>query len=127
MARGRRSAHPDRRCRPDILFATEAEAGALLDGLDVDGLLAFSRIAVVKRGAEGATVLARVGGERLRFDVATARMETTDRRAPATLTQGSCRLARGARPVVRWQSRSNARRCRATAPPPVSSRRPVSR
>jgi ribokinase len=79
MARGRRIARTlIAGVAPDILFATETEAAALLDGLDVDGLLAFSRIAVVKRGAEGATMLARVGGERLRLEVATARMETTD-------------------------------------------------
>jgi sugar/nucleoside kinase (ribokinase family) len=64
--------------RPDLLFATASEASALLGGADVDGLLAFSTVAVVKRGAQGVTVLARAGGERLRFEVATTPMAAAD-------------------------------------------------
>lgn len=79
MAGGRRAARAlVGAVAPDILFTTDAEASAFLGGQDVDALLAFSTIAVVKRGARGATVLARVGGERLRFDVATTPIATTD-------------------------------------------------
>ena len=79
MARGRRAARTlIAAVAPDILFATEAEASALLGGHDVDGLVTFSAIAVVKRGPRGATVVARVGGEHLRFDVATAPIAATD-------------------------------------------------
>jgi Sugar kinases, ribokinase family len=63
---------------PDLLFATATEAKALLGSRMVDGLLDFASTAVVKRGAKGATVLARVGEERTRFEVATERLAATD-------------------------------------------------
>jgi sugar/nucleoside kinase (ribokinase family) len=63
---------------PDILFATAAEADALVGGGPVDGLLDVAGIVVVKRGRKGATVLARSGSERLRFEVATAPIDTAD-------------------------------------------------
>lgn len=63
---------------PDLLFATATEAEALLGSRMVDGLLDFASTAVVKRGAKGATVLARVGEERTRFEVATERLAATD-------------------------------------------------
>ncbi|MDQ2965864.1 MAG: carbohydrate kinase family protein [Chloroflexota bacterium] len=63
---------------PDLLFATGAEAEALLGQPAVEGLLAFAPIAVVKRGPEGATVLAAEGANRLRFEVATERKRATD-------------------------------------------------
>lgn len=63
---------------PDVLFATAAEAEALL-GLGVlDGLLELAAIVVVKRGAKGATVLARDGAGTLRFDAATEALSATD-------------------------------------------------
>jgi sugar/nucleoside kinase (ribokinase family) len=62
----------------DLLFATAAEAEALLGRYAVDGLLEFAPQAVVKRGARGATVLAREGNERLRFEVATEQLVATD-------------------------------------------------
>ncbi len=46
---------------PDLLFATAAEAEAFLGHHAVEGLLESAAIAVVKRGAKGATVLARDG------------------------------------------------------------------
>ena len=49
---------------PDLLFATAAEAEALLGRYAVDGLLELAPIAVVKRGAKGATVLARDASDR---------------------------------------------------------------
>jgi sugar/nucleoside kinase (ribokinase family) len=63
---------------PDILFATAAEADALLGGGPLERLLDIGRIAVVKRGSKGATVLARSGSERLRFEVATVSLDAVD-------------------------------------------------
>jgi ribokinase len=64
--------------RPDLLFATGAEAEALLGLPAIEGLLAFAPVAVVKRGSEGATVLAAEDGNRLRFEVATKRIRAAD-------------------------------------------------
>ena len=63
---------------PVIIFATASETDALLGGAPVEGLLEFASIAVVKRGSKGATVLARAGAERLRFEVATAPLAAGD-------------------------------------------------
>jgi 2-dehydro-3-deoxygluconokinase len=79
LARGRRAARglvAD--IAPDILFATASEAEGLLGKYAVDGLLDVAAIAVVKRGAKGATVLAREGDARLRFEVATTPIQATD-------------------------------------------------
>ncbi len=62
----------------DVLFSTAHEAEALLGGGPLEGLLEFASIAVVKRGAKGATVLARDGLDTLRFEVATAALSATD-------------------------------------------------
>ena len=79
LARGRRAARAlIGEIAPDILFATAAEAEALLGKYAVEGLLDDAKIAVVKRGAEGATVLAREGDGRLRFEVATEHIAATD-------------------------------------------------
>lgn len=79
LARGRRAAHSllDE-ISPDILFATASEAEALLGRYAVEGLLDVAPIAVVKRGSKGATVLAREGDQRLRFEVATTPIAATD-------------------------------------------------
>lgn len=63
---------------PDLLFATAAEAEALLGGRGVEGLLELATTAVVKRGAKGATVLSCVGDDRTRFEVATEHLSATD-------------------------------------------------
>ena len=63
---------------PDLIFATATEAAALLDRKPVHGLLEHAPMAVVKRGPKGATVLARDGDERLRFEVATERLAAVD-------------------------------------------------
>jgi sugar/nucleoside kinase (ribokinase family) len=63
---------------PDLLFATAAEAEALLGRYGVEGLLEFAPRVVVKRGSKGATVMARDGSERLRFEVATERLVASD-------------------------------------------------
>jgi ribokinase len=79
LAGGRRSARSlVAGIAPDLLFATAAEADAFLGGHPADGLLDYGAIAVVKRGSKGATVLARAGGERQRFEVATAPIAASD-------------------------------------------------
>lgn len=63
---------------PDLLFATAAEAQALLDRYAVDGLLDLAPTVVVKRGPKGATVLARTGDSHLQFEVATEHRVAAD-------------------------------------------------
>ncbi len=63
---------------PDLLFATAAEAEALLGRYSVEGLLDFAPHAVVKRGSKGATVMARDADARLRFEVATEHLTAPD-------------------------------------------------
>ncbi len=81
LARGRRSARAlVRDVAADLLFATEAEADALLGRYALDGLLEFGPLAVVKRGGRGATVLTRGpdGRSVVRFEVATTPIATAD-------------------------------------------------
>jgi sugar/nucleoside kinase (ribokinase family) len=79
LAHGRRAAFAlIEEVAPDLLFATAAEAQALLDRYVVDGLLDLAPTVVVKRGPKGATVLARDGASRLRFEVATEHRGATD-------------------------------------------------
>jgi sugar/nucleoside kinase (ribokinase family) len=81
LARGRRAARQlVASIAPDILFATEAEAVALIGRCAVEDLLDFTALAIVKRGAQGATLLARGGdGTRLRrVEVATTSVTTSD-------------------------------------------------
>lgn len=79
LANGRRAARTlIEQVAPDLLFATAAEAEALLGSYAAEGLLEFAKTAVVKRGAKGATVLARAGTERLRFEIATQHLTTVD-------------------------------------------------
>ena len=79
LAKGRRAA---RRlvddAAPDLLFSTAGEAEAFLGGYDFSGLLDAAPLAIVKRGAGGATILARGDPAPLRFDVATPAMTATD-------------------------------------------------
>jgi sugar/nucleoside kinase (ribokinase family) len=63
---------------PDLLFATAAEAEALLGLGRLDELLRLASIVVVKRGAKGATVLARDGADTLQFDAATEAVNALD-------------------------------------------------
>jgi sugar/nucleoside kinase (ribokinase family) len=69
---------------PDLLFATADEADAFLEGHQLEELLRFAPAVVVKRGARGATALARVAGENgraghvLRFEVATRPIVASD-------------------------------------------------
>jgi sugar/nucleoside kinase (ribokinase family) len=63
---------------PDILFATAREAEALLGGKVIAGLLTYASVAVIKRGPEGATIVARTGSDPIQLDVATERLPTAD-------------------------------------------------
>ena len=79
LAGGRRAARAlIAEIAPDLLFATAAEAEALLGGRPVEDLLEYTATAVVKRGAKGATVLTRLGPDRARFEVATEHLTATD-------------------------------------------------
>ena len=70
--------------RPDLVFATESEAEALLGRHSPDSLLDIAAVAVIKRGSRGARVFARVDHGQaepeppLQFDVATAPVPAAD-------------------------------------------------
>ena len=94
---------------PDVLFATESESSALLGGLPVERLLDLAPLAIVKRGAKGASVLVRAdgdGGRPLRFDVATKPM------APADTTGAGDAFDAGF--LVTWLAAAPADRTRPT-------------
>ena len=83
LAHGRRGARDlVSRLQPDVVFATEPEAEALLGRHAPEGLLADARVAVIKRGSRGARVFARDDrsstDEPLRFDVATSAIQAED-------------------------------------------------
>lgn len=63
---------------PDLVLATASEADALVGRRAGEGLLEIAPMAVIKRGAQGATVLARDGEGRLRFEVATEHIAARD-------------------------------------------------
>ncbi len=77
---GRRSAHRligD--ADADLLFTNAAEAAAFLGTDDPEGLLRFAPVVVVKRGADGATLLARsAAGSTVRLEVATRPIAAAD-------------------------------------------------
>lgn len=79
LADGRRVAHAlIATIAPDLLFATAAEAEAFLGGRRIDRLLDVTPTAVIKRGPRGATVMTRVGGSGIRFEVATEHLVVSD-------------------------------------------------
>ena len=83
LAHGRREARDlVSRLQPDVVFATESEAEALLGRHAPEGLLANARVAVIKRASRGARVFARddrdTTDEPLRFDVATSAIQAED-------------------------------------------------
>lgn len=79
LASGRRTAMAlIREAAPDLLFATRAEAKALMGPKREEGLLGLAPIAVVKRGRKGANVLLRDGAEILRLEVATTPITAAD-------------------------------------------------
>lgn len=84
LTHGRREARElVARLKPDIVFATEVEAEALLGRHAPEGLLEDAKIAVIKRGPRGARVFARdehatPGEPPLRFDIATTPVAAED-------------------------------------------------
>jgi sugar/nucleoside kinase (ribokinase family) len=83
LAHGRREARQlVARLEPDLVFATESEAEALLGRLAPEGLLEHARVVVIKRGPRGARVFARdekaPGEPPIRFDIATAPVAAED-------------------------------------------------
>jgi sugar/nucleoside kinase (ribokinase family) len=83
VAHGRREARDlVTRLRPDVVFATEPEAEALLGRHAPEGLLTDAKVAVIKRGSRGARVFTRddhdPDAEPLRFDIATSAIEAED-------------------------------------------------
>jgi sugar/nucleoside kinase (ribokinase family) len=84
LAHGRREARDlVTRLQPDLVFATEPEAEALLGRHAPEGLLEDARVAVIKRGPRGARVFARddrdaAGEPPLLFDVATSAIAAED-------------------------------------------------
>ncbi len=80
LATGRRSAHRligD--AGPDLLFTNAVEAAAFLGTADPEGLLRFAPVVVVKRGAGGATIIARsAAGPTIRLEVATRPIVAAD-------------------------------------------------
>lgn len=79
LSGGRRAAR-DLVCAvaPDLVFATAAEATALLGSSVAEGLLDLAPAAIVKRGPKGATIVVREGDHRLRFEVATRSVAASD-------------------------------------------------
>jgi sugar/nucleoside kinase (ribokinase family) len=89
LTHGRREARElVARLQPDLVFATETEAEALLGRHAPEGLLADTKVAVIKRGPRGARVFARdedaatgeaaTGEPPLQFDVATTPVVVED-------------------------------------------------
>jgi sugar/nucleoside kinase (ribokinase family) len=69
--------------RPDLVFATESEAEALVGHKGPEALLEHAAVAVIKRGPRGARVFARVDHGHadeppLRFDIATEAVPSED-------------------------------------------------
>ena len=85
LAHGRREARElIANLRPDLMFATEPEAEALLGRHVPEGLLDLAAVAVIKRGSRGARVFARIDHGQteaeppLQFDIATTPVQSVD-------------------------------------------------
>ncbi|MEK6719853.1 MAG: PfkB family carbohydrate kinase [Chloroflexota bacterium] len=79
LADGRRAARDlIRSVAPDLIFATVAEVTAFIGSASPEVLLDIAPAAVIKRGAQGATIVATDGDHRLRFEVATRPIAATD-------------------------------------------------
>jgi sugar/nucleoside kinase (ribokinase family) len=85
MTHGRREARElVASLRPDLVFATESEAEALVGRAGPEGLLEHAAVAVIKRGPRGARVFARIDHGQsepeppLRFDIATEAVPAND-------------------------------------------------
>lgn len=87
LAGGRRAAHGlVDAVAPDVLFTTAGEAAAFLGTADPTALLRFARVAVVKRGSAGASLLARPAGA---MSGPPVRLEVATRPLPAADTTGA--------------------------------------
>jgi len=79
LAGGRRQASElIRDARPDLIFATAAEAQALIGRGRIETILSFVPAAILKRGPAGAAIVVQQDGERHRFDVAAERIAPSD-------------------------------------------------
>jgi sugar/nucleoside kinase (ribokinase family) len=79
LADGRRSAvRLIRDAAPDVLFATREEAEAIAGRRDLSSLRDLAPLVVVKRGRQGASVLASAPDGPMSWDVATTALEATD-------------------------------------------------
>jgi ribokinase len=79
LADGRRAAlRLVRDAAPDVLFATRAEAEAIVGGRDIAALGDIASVVVIKQGRSGASVLARSADGSPAFDVATVAIEAAD-------------------------------------------------
>jgi sugar/nucleoside kinase (ribokinase family) len=79
LAAGRRAAaRMIAEAAPDLLFATRDEAQALIGPRREERLLELAPVAVLKRGREGVTILARKDGDHLRFELATTPVVAAD-------------------------------------------------
>jgi sugar/nucleoside kinase (ribokinase family) len=80
LAAGRQAAHGIvAAVGTDLLLTNAAEAAAFLGSSDPEGLLRFAPVAIVKRGAGGATLLAHVAGNHvIRLEVATRPIAPAD-------------------------------------------------
>jgi sugar/nucleoside kinase (ribokinase family) len=79
LAEGRHAAlRLIRDAAPDVIFATAAEAAAIVGGRRSNGLGDVAPLAVVKRGRAGASVFAVSREGRIAFDVATTPLEAAD-------------------------------------------------
>jgi sugar/nucleoside kinase (ribokinase family) len=80
LAGGRRAARAlIASAAPDLLFTNAAEAAAFLGSPEPEGLPRFAPVVVVKRGAGGATLLVRAGGNPpVRLEVATRPLQAPD-------------------------------------------------
>ena len=90
LSRGRRAARElVLAVAPEVLFATEREAEALLGGYGIDGLVEYTETAVVKRGARGATVFMREAAEEEGGSPGHERFDVAAEAAPAADTTGA--------------------------------------
>ncbi len=99
MARGRaRASALIRDARPDLIFATAAEAEALVGRRPLEALLAFAPSAIVKRGSAGASVFVQ-DPDRLRFDVDADRIAASDTTGAGDAFDAGALLAWGSAPT----------------------------
>jgi len=100
LADGRRAAWERvSHVRPDIVFATLAEANALLGSGSIERLLELAPIAIVKRGAKGATVLARARVRAGEARAASGASASPGPSGPAGATVGRLRFEVATRPI----------------------------